>query len=299
MEKIKILYIAGSGRSGSTLLARLLGEIDGFVNVGEASQSLFNKKRVSMGLPCGCGHSMEECTFWNKLKYSLNNDVQDFGTQVMKFRYFPLLISPLKPEIFRQKYKKLIHSQMKLIEYIVDHSGCRIIIDSSKHPITGYILSQQSDVDLYILHTIRDIRGVVSSWKKPKEYLWSQSIKDTIKWWWLNNLLSEYLRFYAKDYILVRYEDLVRNPVKTLEHIVARFFQIREPINFFQENQAVVGVHHMLGSNPDKLFSGKLVVQERTWKLSSKEYWFVSFLTLPLLIRYGYLSKRKYREMGR
>jgi len=30
-----VVYIAGSGRSGSTLLERALGEIPGFVNVGE------------------------------------------------------------------------------------------------------------------------------------------------------------------------------------------------------------------------------------------------------------------------
>jgi hypothetical protein len=49
MEKqtVKILYIAGATRSGSTLLSRLLGEIDGFINVGEALRWLFNTLRMS------------------------------------------------------------------------------------------------------------------------------------------------------------------------------------------------------------------------------------------------------------
>ena len=34
-DKIKVLYIAGNGRSGSTLLGVLLGQIPGFFNVGE------------------------------------------------------------------------------------------------------------------------------------------------------------------------------------------------------------------------------------------------------------------------
>ena len=33
-----VIYIAGSGRCGSTLLERVLGEIPGYVNVGELIQ---------------------------------------------------------------------------------------------------------------------------------------------------------------------------------------------------------------------------------------------------------------------
>ena len=34
-ERVKVLYIAGSGRSGSTILDRILGQLDGFFSVGE------------------------------------------------------------------------------------------------------------------------------------------------------------------------------------------------------------------------------------------------------------------------
>jgi hypothetical protein len=33
--RVTVLYVAGTGRSGSTLLARVLGEADGFVAAGE------------------------------------------------------------------------------------------------------------------------------------------------------------------------------------------------------------------------------------------------------------------------
>ena len=35
VPRTKVLFIGGYGRSGSTLLDRLLGQIDGFVSVGE------------------------------------------------------------------------------------------------------------------------------------------------------------------------------------------------------------------------------------------------------------------------
>ena len=48
-----VVYIAGSGRSGSTLLERALGEIPGFVNVGELID--LYRRVADHGELCGCG----------------------------------------------------------------------------------------------------------------------------------------------------------------------------------------------------------------------------------------------------
>src|SRR5260370_24563179 len=59
---VTVIYIAGSGRSGSTLLERTLGEISGFVNVGELID-LF-RRTVFQGERCGCGQNFCDCSFW-------------------------------------------------------------------------------------------------------------------------------------------------------------------------------------------------------------------------------------------
>ena len=48
-----VIYIAGSGRSGSTMLERALGEMPGFVNVGELIDLFRHVAR--QGERCGCG----------------------------------------------------------------------------------------------------------------------------------------------------------------------------------------------------------------------------------------------------
>ena len=48
-----VVYVAGSGRSGSTLLERTLGEMPGFVNVGELID-LF-RRVAPRNERCGCG----------------------------------------------------------------------------------------------------------------------------------------------------------------------------------------------------------------------------------------------------
>ena len=57
-----ILYIAGAGRSGSTLLASVLGQSQGVVDVGE----VWKVWRVigEPGRRCGCGSELVDCRFW-------------------------------------------------------------------------------------------------------------------------------------------------------------------------------------------------------------------------------------------
>src|SRR5580693_3305837 len=57
-----VIYIAGSGRSGSTLLERVLGEMPDFVNVGELID-LF-RRTAARGERCGCGLAFADCPFW-------------------------------------------------------------------------------------------------------------------------------------------------------------------------------------------------------------------------------------------
>jgi len=56
-----VIYIAGSGRSGSTIMERALGEMPGFVNVGELIDLA---RRAGDGERCGCGMAFTDCPFW-------------------------------------------------------------------------------------------------------------------------------------------------------------------------------------------------------------------------------------------
>ena len=62
---IKILYIAGEGRSGSTILGTILGEIDSFFFIGEAVE-IWRYFLLEHKL-CACGVPAKECPVWNKI----------------------------------------------------------------------------------------------------------------------------------------------------------------------------------------------------------------------------------------
>ena len=60
-DAVKVLYIAGVGRSGSTLLERMLGAVPGSVNAGELN-AIFSRV-ASQDQRCGCGEPFSPAPF--------------------------------------------------------------------------------------------------------------------------------------------------------------------------------------------------------------------------------------------
>ena len=61
-DSVKVLFIGGSGRSGSTVVERLLGALPGVCNVGEVV--LMWERGLLRGERCGCGVPLPQCPFW-------------------------------------------------------------------------------------------------------------------------------------------------------------------------------------------------------------------------------------------
>ena len=64
-EKTTVLFIAGSSRSGSTLLSNILGQVEGFCAVGELAQ-IWQRGLIEDRL-CGCGVRFNQCALWREV----------------------------------------------------------------------------------------------------------------------------------------------------------------------------------------------------------------------------------------
>src|SRR3712207_6711350 len=62
-ERTSVLSIVGPGRSGTTILGNILGEVQGIVNAGEI-RWLFQRGLLERR-PCGCGLPPAECPRWS------------------------------------------------------------------------------------------------------------------------------------------------------------------------------------------------------------------------------------------
>ena len=61
-KSVKVAFVGATGRSGSTLVARVLGGAPGACSVGELcwiwNYGVLNDR------PCGCGEPFSACPFW-------------------------------------------------------------------------------------------------------------------------------------------------------------------------------------------------------------------------------------------
>ncbi len=290
-EKIKVLYIAGSGRSGTTLLARLLGEIHGFLNVGEAVRYFFHQQMRQTDIPCGCGLPVLECPFWKDIIPMVPADLPAAGQQLLRMRRFLTLWRRNGAGLTADE-RRILDTTASVYREIVKKSGCDIVVDSSKHPANALLLSLIPEIELSVVHVVRDPRRVVESWTKKKGYLPAHPTSKVILWWWSYNILSEMMKSRAANYQLVLYEDFVRDPQACLRRISSLAAGSPQELPFLTGRIATVHSQHSLAGNPDKMVTGEVVIGEEKKPLSmpAGKKLAVDLLAMPLEFRYRFLA---------
>jgi O-methyltransferase len=281
--RVKILYIVGSHRCGSTLLARLLGDLPRFSAVGEGLLHFFGGSARNR-VPCGCGLSVQECSFWSGISRPVEQ--VPFGARWLRLRRVPLL------ESYRRRYpeqtNELIRSVSNFYDAVAQRSGAEVIVDSSKCPFHAILLSWIPNIDLHVVYLVRDPRNVVGSFRRPKEWIPGTSPLRAAKRWLLVTLGCEYLRTCVPKWRTLRYEDFVKAPKSATFQIAADLGYKLTQSPFIEESIAELGIQHMLGSNPDKLMRGATRIVEKSVDLPWLSRAFISAATAPLLWRYGY-----------
>src|SRR5947209_4769350 len=97
--EVRVTYIAGAGRSGSTLLAMMLGTLPGWVSVGELRHLW--ARGVEENQLCGCGEPFLSCPFWNAVgqvafdgwERSPHARMRVLQPRVDRFRRLPTLLT--------------------------------------------------------------------------------------------------------------------------------------------------------------------------------------------------------------
>ncbi len=168
-NKVKVLAILGRGRSGSTLLDNLLGEIDQFFSAGEI-HNIFSRGLLQ-GHTCGCGQPLASCEIWAPTLEKAFGSTVD-AQQVVEWqselvrprRLLQLLHAPPPSEL--NSYLDVLN---RLYKSIAHTSGARVVVDSSKRPPHGAVLRLLSNVDPYFVQLVRDPRAVAFSRRSGKQ----------------------------------------------------------------------------------------------------------------------------------
>ncbi|HEY6566881.1 MAG TPA: sulfotransferase, partial [Actinomycetota bacterium] len=222
----KILYIAGSGRSGSTILDNILGQIDGFVSVGEVR--FVWERGVVEDRTCACGQPFSQCPFWRGVLADAGVDRPEDAQRMLhllahgtRARQIPRMMGPRS---VRHRFVRQLHQLAERLSGVYraigDRSQARVIVDSSKLPTYGWWLQQMAGVDLRVVHLVRDPRATAYSWRRKKAlpdkreggFMQQQGPLKASGLWTLWNATAQIFWRRSGRYLRVRYEDFVRDP---------------------------------------------------------------------------------------
>ncbi len=308
-DQIKVLYIAGFGRSGSTILGNILGELDGFFHAGELNfiwEHNFVEDRL-----CSCGKPFSECGLWKHIVDGAYGGPGGVDAEEMVWlsalgtrtrHVLPMLFPAGRCYLYSRlgRYPERLY---RLYRAIKDATDSRMIVDSSKAPPYGYLLGGLPGVDLYVVHLVRDPRAAAFSWlrkkvqpdRKEKSYLPEIGvIKSALIWTSWNTAAEALWRRTPEHYLRIRYEDFVKDPQSSVRAILGMVGE-KEPLArpFTGERSVKLGESHTVAGNPNRFQTGEVVLKsddEWAGKMRNRDRRLVTALTLPLLARYGYLE---------
>jgi hypothetical protein len=302
----RVLFLSGLGRSGTTILERVLGELPGVCSAGELVH-LWQRGVLDDEL-CGCGEPFSRCAFWTEVgrrafggwDRALAERMIALRLRVDRTRHVLLAATPA---IRRRERDEYVAVFARLYRAIVETSGRPVVIDSSKHSSLAWVLRTSPDIDLRVLHVVRDSRGVAYSWTKEvrrpeageADLMTRYSPSRSALLWTGHNVALSVLRMTRAKGRLLRYEDFVADPAGTVR-AVAEFAGLRpdgDP-SFLHGSQVELGTTHTVAGNPVRFRTGPMTLRrDDDWRreLPRRTQRLVSALTLPLLAGYGYLGR--------
>src|SRR3989344_1951161 len=184
--KRKVIYIAGLGHSGSTLLDLLFSEHARVLSLGEVSFVLSDKARSEEGTKevCSCGDVMESCVFWG----------------------------PFLPTLRAQLGKSYSEKYRLLLQHVDEQYGLEVVISDSSKKIS--VLEQivrdlKGLIDLRVVYLIKDVRGWAFSMKnvfrktgRPMNF----AMRHIMSWHTENRPFQVFLKDALVPYAQVGYE---------------------------------------------------------------------------------------------
>jgi hypothetical protein len=304
---VKILYVVGYGRSGSTILDNVLNELDGFFSVGELR---FLWERILQDRWCGCGAAFDSCPVWSRvlggLAETLTNELDvrtlaaDQRAAMGSKRTWQILREARRPP-GREPFRSYSRVAAALYRLVAQTTGARVIVDSSKRPSNGALLSLIPNVTPYYLHLVRDPRAVAYSEKRPKpnpDRAWRAelptrgTVASSVQWSVVNMASNAVLGTQPESSSMrMTYEAFVSDPGSAVRSIAQLVDEPALPWPFIDNGTVQLSGNHTVSGNPSRFAKGTVelrVDDEWTNRMSGASRILVTSLTLPWLRKYGY-----------
>ena len=304
MKKTKVIFVAGSGRCGSTLINSILGQFSGAFSCGEV-RYIWDRGFEDNSY-CGCGERFLECPMWQGIIDEAFKDNELNAKKMVELRervhtrqLFGVVL-PFWRKRLVQALQPYLPALAELYDGIASVTGAEVIIDTSKFPTHGFALSLLPNVELYVLHLVRDGRAVAYSWQRRKQYgldhngdpiFMAQHHPAKSSYWWATwNAIIELL-WRRENYFRLRYEDFVLEPQSYTQQILDWVGLDVSAETVVKNNQVNLAPNHAVSGNPSRYAKGALVLRpDSEWRqaFSGIPFYATTGLLGLQLRHYGY-----------
>ena len=288
---MRVVYLTGWCRSGSTLIGNLLNELPGVVHVGELHY-LWRNGVLAAGTntTCGCGAPIADCPLWSAVLRKAGGDAAAAvaDQRFLRTRHAHRRLTERTPPPGAVRARGRL---VGLYEAIAAETGASVVVDSSKYPAEPAALSRVDGLDLRVLHVVRDPRATAHSWRRAKDYSPAMGAARSTAYWtgfgWASDRMAPAL---GERWRRLRYEDFVAAPRSHLADLLAWAGIDGEP-PVDAAGTATLGGNHTVTGNPDRLRRGPVEIRDgEAWRreLPARDRLLATALAAPLLRRYGY-----------
>lgn len=307
---VRALFIGGMGRSGTTILERTLDLHPDVTGLGEVVH-LWERSLLKDEL-CGCGLPFSQCPFWVEVgdrAFGGWSRVDPLRVRALQARIdrasrAPRLALRLGGTRWRAELDEYGSYYARLYRAAAEVAGTTVVVDSSKQASLPWVLMHQPDVDLRVVHCVRDARAVAYSWTRTVARPEARTSSDAemqrytparlSSSWTLHNLVVEGLRARRVPIRRLRYEDWVQDPRAATEELWRFAGLTPGPAGTgLGESWVDLGVTHTCSGNPSRFATGRVELRpDERWRreLPVPSHRLVTALTGPLLVGYGYLG---------
>jgi hypothetical protein len=268
-EKPKVVYVMGTGRSGSTVLGLALGNCEGIVCGGELHLWLARGGRSPL-------RGEERTRFWAQVREQVQVEEDLIGTATRALEQSSAVLRPgtwRRQRRLRARYRRATE---QILRATASTAGATHVVDTSHFPRRARELQTLEGIELYVLFVVRDAQGIVASYRHDERDFPHFKLLGTNAYVWLTYLLSllVFLRQPRERRLLVRYEQFVAEPETALREILGF---VGAPAELPDLDALRTGV----AFQGNRLLSEDVVALKRGWPRAPRDSRLTALLQLP------------------